>query len=331
LTTLLIAIPALTVALCLPLAAPSGEAKLMQRMRMSAILCALMRLPLSVDLPPVRLFASIGVMGLAGLYLATVLHTAPLLLPRALAVGAFVDQVLRALGNTYDPSLRTIWLAPQIVLSAGLILLAIRLARQKEPLVSEPGSIWAGISVGGSLFLISSLFGLPGAAARWTESGYPVMAIGLLPLATLPLWPQTARIRNAQWLRVLLLFIVGLGLALADGLTGVLAAVALLASVAAFWLLLPGSLVQTGSRTRLGLTLGLVLLLLFGVAHAFSYTYAYTISAFRGLGLPTFLLAVALTLGPSLAPKPKVAMEPAHMAWQWTAVGLVAKGLAIGQ
>lgn len=324
--------------LVMPLLWPRRPGRARAGLCLSAIACALARVPLSVDWPAMRLLAAATVLGFSGIYVAGLGRLRPRILAPALAMGSFVDQLLRALGHTYDLGLRPWWWPVQLALSLAVVGLALRLAKgEGEEQVSlaerEEAGFLAGISYGAALFLLSSLLALPNAAARWTSSSYAGMVACQMVLSTLPLWPGLWRwLARGELLRsfyatLLAISLALLGLAFADqGRAGV-SSVAMVATVAIFWLLLPQSL-RSGSRGgRVGVAAGMLILLLLGVAHAFSYTYAYTLEQFRGAGLPTFLLAVALALGPSLWPGRARGGSPVGVlpgGWSpWLAAGLL--------
>ena len=299
------------VMLLVPLLSPKDPRKVASSMRISAILCALARIPLSIDNPGLRLVAAIATIAFSGLYVAGLLRTCAGILAAALSLGLFADQFLRAVGHTYDLSLRGWWLVVQIIISLGVISLATRRARGERPIAAQDrAGFWGGLSYGGALFLFASLLALPNAAARWTGDSYAVMVASMMALTTLPIWPEVSRWMaqgmfgiKASWLRAAALLLVLIGLLLADRGMPAISTIAMIATIAATWLLLPQSL-SAGSRgVKGGLVVGMSLFILLAVAHAFSYTYAYTLAQFQGAGLPTFLVAAVLAVGPALLPR----------------------------
>jgi len=318
----------LVLALLVPLISPRRAVNLPASLTLSAIACAVARLPLSVDIPALRLIASIIVLGCSSVYVAGLLRLRASLLVYALSLGAFADQVLRAMGLTYDPSLRLGWLPVQALLVAGLIYMA-RQTREEEDEPPQPAGAWAGIAYGAALFMLSSLVALPNAAARWTDGSYPLMVLWLLAAALLPLVrPVRERviegILGCVWAaRVLVIPLILLGLLVADKTQGGLTTAVLLATVALFWLLLPLSL-RSGTRgVRAGMVVGMTLFLLLSISHALAFTYAYTLDLFQGAGLPTFLVAALLALGPALLyqprPWPAAAWQRAQAPRTWWA------------
>jgi endonuclease/exonuclease/phosphatase family metal-dependent hydrolase len=320
---------------CAPLFSPRQPNRVGPSLRTAAILCALARVPLSVDLLWLRLVSAILVIACANLYVAGLLGSRARMLVPALSLGLFADQFLRALGHTYDLGLRSWWWPVQAVLSAGVISLTVHLARGEAEAGRAPedqAGFGAGLSYGAALFLLSSLFGLPNAAARWTGGSYTLMVASLMALTTLPLWPylrlwMTSKLPRTYWFRWALGLLILGGLALADrGLT-VISSLGLLVAVAAFWLLWPLGVANGSKGARHGLVVGMAAFMLLSVCHAFSYTYAYTLAEFKGAGLPTFLAAALLAVGPALLAR-RVQVDAwmpisADGAWRWLVGGVV--------
>ncbi|MHB0857903.1 MAG: endonuclease/exonuclease/phosphatase family protein [Anaerolineae bacterium] len=301
---------ALLAMVLVPLASPTRARGVRISLLVAAASCALARVPMTLDQPEVRLYASVAVLAAAGVYVAGLLRGhAPLLAP-AFSLALVVDQLLRALGHTYDLSLLAWWLAPQGALSLGVIALAVLLywgkGAPETVEESQSAGFGAGLSFGAALFAASSLFALPNAAARWTLTGYGGMVVSLLTLSAIPLLAMVAGLPAGKQgvgslLARLLALIAGLaGLMLADRMEGATAAVALLVAAAAFWVLLPSSLRIGGKGRRVGLVLGQLVFLLLAVSHAMAYTYAYALAELRGAGLPTFLVAAAIALAPGV-------------------------------
>ena len=300
--------------LLLPLASPRDPRRISASLRVSAVLCALSRVPLSINVPAIRIIAAAATMGFSGLYVAGLLRSRARTLTTSISLAVFLDQLLRALGNTYDLSLRPWWGIVQLLISLGIIILGERMGRgdsRAEATTHDMDGVglWSGVSYGAALFLISSLVALPNAAARWTGIGYAPTVVWMMAAATLPLWPPIQRVigggtfARAQWPRVVAGFLALSGLVLADKGHSILALLGLWQGIVAFWLLLPHSLHSGSNKTEAGVVVGMLLFLLLGIAHAFSFTYAYTIPQFKGAGLPTFILAAVLAVGPAIAPR----------------------------
>ena len=294
-----------------PLLSPREPSRLATSMQVAAMAGALARIPLSVDVPLLRALCAIAVLAAANVYLTGLLTTRSSLFFPTLCAGVFVDQLLRALGHTYDLGLRSWWLAVQVPMSLALIVLARRLHRS-EPAEAMPNSVpdgagfWTGISYGASLFLLASLLALPNAGARWTNGSYLLMALAGMLASALPLVRRLAAelveglLGGSTAARLLGLLLVLLGIFLADRGDAGSSPLALLEAIFLFWLLLPHALHGREGRLRLGMVLGMVLFLLLSISHVLSFTHAYTLATFDGAGLPTFLIAAILALGPGL-------------------------------
>lgn len=307
-----------------PLAAPRRNRRPV--LFASALVAALARVPLTVNLPTVRLWSSVIIVAASGMYAATLLRHRPRTLPAGLLLAFAADQFLRAAGNTYDVGLRGWWLPIQAALSVATGVVGwLGFSRsQTESAAGEGIGIAGGLAIGMLLFLETSLLGFPNALARWSEVGYAIVA-PLLMLATLLPAFLSVRQMASRLLRgplggLSLLFLALAGLAAgrmvggATGLAGMLVAQFLL-------LLVPFGLAgpRRRERTGLALALGSLLSLVVNFAFAFTFTYAETIPAFRGLGLPVVLVAAAIVCLPALRLgllKPEtLRVEPQAKAW----------------
>ncbi|MBN1399894.1 MAG: hypothetical protein JXA74_03595, partial [Anaerolineae bacterium] len=318
----------------MPILSPRDPRRMAYSLRIAAVLCALARVPLSIDIPLIRTLAATATLGFAGLYVATLLRTRASMLPTAMSLGLTVDQLSRAMGHTYDLSLRPWWGFLQILISLGVIVLAERLLRAEDaPPVERPAGFWAGIAYGAALFALSSLLALPNAAARWTGVSYAAMVAAMLALTTLPLWPGIARLvvssglAGTRWARVLAAFLLLSGLILAYRGSGGGSALAFVEALIVFWLLLPSSL-QGGRRDpHLGVALGMLIMLLLSTAHAFSFTYPYSVRLFKGLGLPVLAIGSLMALGPAILSRQlgdvTYTLVPVGAAKRWLVPGVV--------
>jgi len=96
-------------------------------------------------------------MAFSGLYIAGLLRSRAAILPMAMSVSLILDMLLRAMGHTFDLSLRPYWGLLQIVLSLGVLYLAEWLLKHDpEPEPPDRSGFGAGLSYGASLFLLSS-------------------------------------------------------------------------------------------------------------------------------------------------------------------------------
>jgi len=313
-----------------PLAAPRRSRRLL--LFAAALVVALARVPLTINLPTVRLWSSVLIVAAGGLYTTTLLRQRPRVVPMVLLLAFAADQFLRAAGDTFDVGLRGWWLPVQAALSLATCIVAwLSFSRsQDKSLIEEGIDIAGGLAIGALLFLEISLLGFPNALARWSGVGY-IFVAPLLMLVTLlavvpPVRRATQRLLRGPLGSTGLIFLTLAGLVAgrkvggATGLIGMLVAQFLLLTVP-FGLLVP----RRRDRTRVALALGALLSLVVNFAFAFTFAYAETIPAFRGLGLPVVLVAAAIACLPTLRPRPANPetwnLKP--KLWHWGAAGLM--------
>jgi endonuclease/exonuclease/phosphatase family metal-dependent hydrolase len=302
-----------------PLAAPRQADRVRVALLVSVAIAAAARVPMTLNHHSVRLYSSIVVIAAGSVYLAMLLRHTPTHFARAAVLALAIDQLLRALGNTWDISMRPEWIILQLLFSAGLILLARHLA-QPEVAYYEIGQVtgmrlgllgavaWAGI-----LLVETSLLSLPNALARWSEGNYAVLTPLLMGVTLLTIMPglREAIARafggdaiHARLWGLVLLLVALVGIAVGRRLPGLPAAIGLLAAQGALLLALPHLLTPRpdGDSEHIGLCLaisGLVFLIL-NFAYAFTFTYPYTLEVFKGMGLPILIFAALLALLPAL-------------------------------
>ena len=333
---------AVVVALLAPLAAPRRPQTLRGGSLGGAVLVFLARIPLTLDVPQVRLEAALVIIAAGGFYMATRLRADAPQVARALIVALVVDQLLRAAGQTFDVTLRSGWWPGQVVVSVGLCLLTGWLYRQRPVEEAAAGArldLRTGLAWGSWLFLETSLLAFPNALARWSSGPYLALATCVPLVMVLILFEEEVwrtlrgRIGGAALLAIL---VVGLGAGyLMKGLPAFLGLVA--AQAVAVVLLLsclrPDDNEQR-DRTGPGLALGGILFLILGFVWAFAFTYAYTLDVFRGVGLPVFLAAGLLAGLPGLRPAAQsepmtLSSRKRRIAMWGTALGVVALILAM--
>ncbi|MBN1137525.1 MAG: endonuclease/exonuclease/phosphatase family protein [Anaerolineae bacterium] len=333
---------AVVVALLAPLAAPKRPKTLRAGSLAGAVLVFLARIPLTLDIPQIRLEAALMIIAAGGFYLASRLRVDARQAARALILALVIDQVLRAAGQSFDVTLRTGWWPGQAVVSAALCLLAGWLYRQRpkeEPAAGIRLDLRTGLAWGSWLFLETSLLAFPNALARWSSGPYLAFATCVPLVMALVLFEEEVwlalrgRIGGAALLAVL---VVGLGAGyLTAGLPAFLGLVA--AQVAAVVLLLSyfgPDHSDRRDRMELGLAWGGILFLILGFVWAFAFTYAYTLDIFRGIGLPVFLAAGLLAGLPGLRPAAQTgpisrSSRQRTMAMWGTALGVAALVLAV--
>ncbi len=261
------------------------------------------------------------------LYIALLIRQRANLLPYAMTLALGTDQLLRASGDTLDPSWSTGYAVVQLALTALTILLAIIGLRRAAPrpdadVQTERSTLpfWGAVGLGGLLFLQLSLLTMPNAIAG--RSGYEYTPLVPLTLAATlaPLIPWVrarardiitlfdAGVRGWVWLLVIaLLVIVGTRL---NGVIagGALVVAQLLASLLWWWVARP-SAEKERNLTGLWMFVAVLVFMLLVAGDFYTYEYAYVqnfsgnlnflnpfipplLRGFRGLGLGVLLLAI---------------------------------------
>ncbi|MFB0537738.1 MAG: endonuclease/exonuclease/phosphatase family protein [Anaerolineae bacterium] len=320
-----------------PLFAPRRTSRLRWALFIPSLLVSLSRAPLTLNDPQARLYSSLLIIAAFGFYAATLLRQSPLTFPQALIAALAVDQFLRALGNTFDITLRDGWLPYQTILSVALAGLSWRLfslarGRVEEASVHRPGLL-GGLAIGAFLFLELSLLSFPNAVARWSGGRYAALAPALLLVTLLPLLPGVQRWRRrwqemqstTPWLwGMILVLLICTSLAVGYLFNGIVASVALLLSQLLVLLALPGALTEDRDRSGLGLAVGNLFFLLLNFAYAFAFAYAYTLPFFRGTGLPIVLVgALVATLPTAIKRLPPPTQEIPSRGVQWAVAALL--------
>ncbi|MGC8837693.1 MAG: endonuclease/exonuclease/phosphatase family protein [Anaerolineae bacterium] len=302
----------------------------------AALAVFLGRVALTPDWPPLRLAASLAVVAAGSVYMATTLPVQPRRGFHLLVLALAAEQVLRAAGNTFDPSLRSGWLWGQVAVSLLLVLGTCWWRRMPGPVpLGPPGQVdpVGGFAFGAFLFVEVSLLALPNAVARWTGMDYTVAVPLVLLVTLLPLLPGVRVLapategRAAKAWGAFCIVLTLLGLALGHFLRGGLGLMGLLAA--------QGFLVAAQDRvavprerrslTGVWIALGLLAFVILNYAYAFAFTYPYTLPSFRGAGLPILLAAALLASWPGLRPVPLEALEvpPRGRALAWAGAALV--------
>ncbi|HIQ01290.1 MAG TPA: hypothetical protein EYH30_04040 [Anaerolineales bacterium] len=295
---------AVVVAFLAPLAAPRrrGETFLL----VTALVTALARVPVTFNLPAVRLWGSVVVIGAAGLYLAALLQRVPGRFAPALVLALTADQFLRAAGDTFDLALRPWWWPVQLALAAGVAAVGVALRGPEGRATTEgQGTALRGRPyIGALLFLETSLLDFPNGLARWTGVPYEIVAPLLMAVTLLPLLPPVrqavARPLQGPLGGLALLFLSLAGVAAGRLVGGAVGLAGLLLAQLLLLLVLFGNDRRGRGSPRWGLAVGFLLFLALNFAFAFAFTYPYTIPAFRGMGLPITLIATLIAALPAL-------------------------------
>jgi len=315
-----------------PLLAPRRRRGIQLTLLITSLLVFLGRIPLTLSDPDLRLYSSLLIVAGAGLYVTALLRERAVAFPGVFIAALAGDQLFRALGNTFDITLRDGWLPYQIAISVALAVVsgvAFSRSPREEGTSERRLGFLGGLGVGAILFLETSLLAFPNALARWSGVSYSVLTPSLLLITLLPLLPGVrGALRRPLTKRVwglLLSLLTCLCLAVGYLMPGFLAGIALLLAQLLVLLSLPCVINhRRGQRERIGLNLalGLVFFLLINFAYAFGFTYAYTLELFRGAGLPIVLVAGLLATLPAARRRPSVGEESPVRQQRWSTAGI---------
>ena len=308
----------IAIALALPAVAPRNPSHTW--LVVLAGVAAVARVALTFNDATLRYWGALVVLGSAGLYLAGLLTARRSLALPSLLTALALDQLLRAVGQTFDLSLQPVWLPVQILWAAVIIGIGLALAWMGAVGDRQANLMGArtALGLGGLLFIETSLLALPNAASRWTGASYALLAPSLFVLTLLPALPSLRRQlgdRLAQ--RPILRLGVPAGLAAAlmvayfgtrlVGAIGIILAAIL--ALGCMVIILDGrSPRQRSVGQMLALAFGLLMVLNF--LNAFTFTYPYAVPQLRGMGWAVYLAAcVAVMFG-------ALSQRPVALSWQ---------------
>jgi endonuclease/exonuclease/phosphatase family metal-dependent hydrolase len=324
----------LVLALASPLVAPRVPGR--RTLALAACAASLGRISLSIDSPEARYWGSLVVIAASGYYLAALFSARRSSILPALLAALSADQLLRALGQTYDLSLRPGWLPFQISWAAIVLATSAALSFRKGAGDAQAGQLGgrAGLGLGGFLFLELSLLSLPNAIAHWTGTPYALWTPLLLAVIFIPQHPVIRHVLASHWLtrpsrRTVVISLLPIALLVGYFVGGPVGGVALfiaqaLALAAASCLLdgVPYAPRPVGPSLAFGMLAWLAL----NVGNAFAFTYPYAVPAMRGMGWVIYMLAcVAIAVG--VLPQRRLAITQGMFArhgWQVIAGGIVA-------
>ena len=259
---------------------------------------------LSVNHAQLRFGASLLTVAAGGLYLAGLLTARRMLVLPSLLLALGLDQVLRAVGHTFDVAIGTGWLPVQLVWAGLVIFFAMFLGGRAGPGEPRTGvfSRRAAIGLGALLFLETSLFALPNAVAHWAEVPYAITAPVILALTALPLSPAVRHAIEQVLVatptrRAILGLILAGCLAVGYFVSGAPALIGLLLGrfiVLAFLVLIVDGRPPMPRTVGAPLAAGMALLLGLVFLNGFAFTYPYTLPILRGLGWAVYLGAALL-------------------------------------
>ncbi len=264
------------------------------------------------DSPISALMAAEIAVGGGLLYLALLIYNRATLFPYFFIFGFGVDQIIRAYGDTLDPSWSPAYINIQIGLSVTLLLLALlttlrRRSARKEPASANSSStvdpnrgilsIWGGIGLGALLFLQVALLATPNAIAGRADTDYTLFVPLLIGATLLPIVPFVrirarsliapfdSSIRGWIWLIIIVVLLVigtriirlplafiGLGNFPLGGVALVLAQLAV--SLLWWWFVRPKA-ERERNFSGLWLVLAPLIFALFVTLDLFTYEYAF--------------------------------------------------------
>ena len=263
--------------------------------------------------------------GLGLLYVAYLIRHHVRIVPASWILAFTSDMVIRAIGNTLDPTWATTFFYPQLSLLGLTGLLAIfNLFSKTDGRQVGLLNTWGGIGLGALIFLEVALLASPNAVGAWGNIPFNLSVPVMVSATLLPLLP-TVRQRLRQlfgffdpsvrgWLMTLAIcFALVIGNRI-DGWIGLigLALGQMLVSSLWWWYIRPKTEKEL-SLSGLWIVGGLIVFAMFFILDLFTYEYAYvrdfadprlsllndtlipSLRGMRGLGLPIVLLAALMT------------------------------------
>jgi endonuclease/exonuclease/phosphatase family metal-dependent hydrolase len=303
--------------------------------------------------------AALVVIGASLIYILSLVRFRLWALPYFFVLGLGVDQVLRAFGDTLDPSWSAGYQPVQIALSAVVALsaLAAALIGRSRDDAGELGTLplWGAFALGGLLYLELALLALPNAIANRAGSDYTLLVPLVLAATMLPILPavrSSARrfialfdpnLRGWVWMLLIALLVI-----LGTRLQGIGAGIALVAaqflvSLLWWWVGRPKAAREV-SFSGLWIVFGVAIFLLLLLTDNFTYEYAFVrdltgdlaflnetipplLRGLRGFGLGVLLLAVFLAVLPITQTQRRIPWTGGSMASN--AAGLVFAAAAV--
>lgn len=326
-----------------------------------AVARALMLMP---DAPLSPVIASQLVVGIGFALVVILIRQRQHLLPYFFVLGFALDQALRAIGNTQDPSLQPDYWGVQVALSVALVVLHLTSWLAPRPTGDGVLKFWSGVGLGGLLFLQFSLLALPNAMSGRTDGDYALFAPLLILATTAPLLPFVRRQARALiapfdagtrgwiWLiLVMLLVVVGTRIqrVVIAGFAFQVGALALtLAQVAVsllWWWLVQPRAERERNFSALWVVVGGLVFVAFVLFDLLTYDYAFIsdfappldslnavvpplLRGFRGLGLGVILLASFVSVLPMLRSSQPTAWQGGK--WRETFAALLWIGALVG-
>lgn len=326
----------------------------------SVLVVAVGRALVNLDTGFTTSFAAALVIGGSLVYLTMLVRHRAWVLPYFFIFGFGIDQIIRAAGDTLDPSWSSAYATTQLILSGLVIILSligsslIRLQQDDSNPPPGPGllPVWSGFGLGALLYLQLALLALPNAIAGRADVDYTLFA-PLVVLATfLPLIPWVrsqlrtfigifdGSLRGWVWMLVCALLIV-----LGTRFPGIIGGVALVLAQATvsmlWWWLVRPQAERERNISGLWIMLAALVLALLIAGDTFTYEYAFVrdtatgiaaldaiipalLRGFRGMGLALLLLAVFLAALPMTQVRRRIPWQAGTTGQTILAVLLVA-------
>lgn len=292
-----------------------------------AAVVAVGRVFMTLDDPLLSVVGAAVTVAGASLYFAALARQEPMRFAVVLTMGLMLDQIVRAMGQTFDFTWQETFLPVQTTLSVVLFGAAGFRTVFKGGAVRAAGgysgiSLFGGLAFGTFLFLQTTVFSLPNVVARWSGVDYIFIAPWLVAATGLALVPEVREIArriltlvDAQWRGWFWLMVAVLLVVIGNRFTGIGAAVALIIAqvvviLSAWWIVKPVPK-EHRDLTGLALILSYVVLIVLTAADFFTYEYAFVsdlgggldwlsglLRALRGVGLAVGLVGVAIGMIP---------------------------------
>lgn len=272
--------------------------------------------------------------------------------PYIFVLGLSLDQILRAYGNTLDPSWQAGYINIQFVLSGIVILFALILAIQSNRRVRNDENgvdpdqgllpFWSGIGIGALLFLQLSLLAVPNAIAGRADVDYTTfvpLVLGATLLPIVPFFRSRARgfialfdggVRGWIWMLLAMLLLI-FGTRLQGIIAGVALVIAQFAASMLWWWFVRPRMEKERYFGGLWLILAAVIFGVFVVADNFTYEYAFVreftgnlrflnnaitplLRGFRGFGVGVILVSLILATLPMIQARRRIAWVGDHVS-----------------
>lgn len=313
---------ALLVAVVLPWFSPTQRHALPETLSISAIVVALARAGMSVQVLAIQVAAALVVVAAGSIYLASLLRARWQTWLSAWIVALSIDQALRAY-DSFDLTLHSWlririvgveayipWLSVQIVLVIVVIVLS-RLARgeaRHEPYKPAHMPLAGGAALGGFLVLELVVLAVPNVMARWTSVSRAGIVLGVMLATVAPLVPLirrqvgsllrvfNARVQGLVWVILLMLFVVAGNRLIGIGAVIALLLAQLMAVMLLWWLFVPADDQNGPDRTGPAITLGMAIYFVLVCAYGLTIDSGDGVVALHGQA-PTILLSAAALLG----------------------------------